>query len=134
VQQTSKGDHPVLYDAAIIDGSVIRASWAALFLRNGRKVTSYSDLGMREKVSTVVESAAPKFKSLGYAKSSAGSSEDHTYGEPEQFSATTPLGIYASVSEQVKMSKTPEDHRYVLSLREWYSPNGYSVSCPCTCL
>lgn len=46
-----------------------------------------------------------------YAENTAGRGEDHTYLDPETFSARTPLGHYQGVTEQVSMSRTPGDTR-----------------------
>lgn len=61
-----------------------------------------------------------------YAKITAGSSEEHLFLDPELFSAETPMGTYQGVKEQVQMSKTPGDYKYVLvprcsSKAEWDS-------------
>lgn len=52
-----------------------------------------------------------------YAQAMAGSSDDHTYVSPDQFSAVTPLGLYTGVTEQVVMSETPGYYRFVLEPR-----------------
>ncbi|HEY0801749.1 MAG TPA: CoA transferase [Steroidobacteraceae bacterium] len=52
-----------------------------------------------------------------YAKETAGSSDEHTYVAPEQFSAITPMGVYTGVTEQVLMSETPGQYRFVLEPR-----------------
>jgi crotonobetainyl-CoA:carnitine CoA-transferase CaiB-like acyl-CoA transferase len=52
-----------------------------------------------------------------YAAELAGSSDEHTYVEPDQFTASTPLGLYTGVTEQVAMSETPGGYRFVLEPR-----------------
>jgi crotonobetainyl-CoA:carnitine CoA-transferase CaiB-like acyl-CoA transferase len=42
-----------------------------------------------------------------WAAKTAGSAEDHRYLDPETFTATTPMGDYQGVTEQVFMSLTP---------------------------
>jgi hypothetical protein len=49
-----------------------------------------------------------------YANATAGSSDEHTYVAPDQFTAETPLGLYQGMTEQVVMSKTPGSFRTVL--------------------
>ena len=49
-----------------------------------------------------------------YANATAGSSDEHTYVAPDQFTAETPLGLYEGITEQVVMSKTPGSFRTVL--------------------
>lgn len=49
-----------------------------------------------------------------WAHATAGSSEEHTYLDPETFSAETPLGDYQGVTEQVEMSLTPGSYDPVL--------------------
>ncbi|MDF2514938.1 MAG: carnitine dehydratase [Sphingobacterium sp.] len=48
-----------------------------------------------------------------YAQAIAGSSEEHTYVAPDQFTAETPVGTYTGVTEQVEMSRTPGGYRFV---------------------
>lgn len=52
-----------------------------------------------------------------FAQSVAGSSQEHTYVAPDQFTAQTPMGIYTGVTEQVRMSRTPGGYRRVLEPR-----------------
>jgi crotonobetainyl-CoA:carnitine CoA-transferase CaiB-like acyl-CoA transferase len=52
-----------------------------------------------------------------YAQLTAGSSAEHTYVAPDQFTAVTPMGIYTGVTEQVSMSETPGRYRFVLEPR-----------------
>ncbi|WP_333779667.1 CoA transferase [Saccharopolyspora indica] len=49
-----------------------------------------------------------------YARSIAGTGEEHAYLAPETFTADTPLGRYQGVTDQVRMSATPGDYRHVL--------------------
>jgi hypothetical protein len=49
-----------------------------------------------------------------YAQATAGSSDEHTYVDPDLFTAETPLGLYQGMTEQVVMSKTPGSFRTVL--------------------
>jgi len=48
-----------------------------------------------------------------FTKAMAGSTEEHTYVAPDQFTAETPVGTYTGVTEQVVMSKTPGGYRFV---------------------
>jgi crotonobetainyl-CoA:carnitine CoA-transferase CaiB-like acyl-CoA transferase len=52
-----------------------------------------------------------------FAKATAGSSDEHKYVDPDQFSAVTPLGLYSGVTEQVEMTETPGHYRFVLEPR-----------------
>jgi crotonobetainyl-CoA:carnitine CoA-transferase CaiB-like acyl-CoA transferase len=52
-----------------------------------------------------------------FAKSVAGSSPEHTYVAPDQFTAVTPMGLYTGVTEQVAMSETPGSYRFVMEPR-----------------
>ena len=71
------------------------------------------------------------FLSLGifdkeYAGATAGSSDIHTYAEPDLFTADTPLGAYQGMTDQIVMSRTPGAFRTVLAPRgaskpEWIS-------------
>ncbi|MER5393992.1 CoA transferase [Saccharopolyspora sp. NPDC002686] len=49
-----------------------------------------------------------------YARSIAGTGEEHAYLDPETFTADTPLGHYQGVTDQVSMSETPGNYRHVL--------------------
>src|SRR5262245_42113238 len=49
-----------------------------------------------------------------YAAATAGSSDEHAYVAPDQFTAEAPLGTYQGITEQVVMSKTPGSFRTVL--------------------
>jgi len=49
-----------------------------------------------------------------WAATTAGSSGDHLYTDPETFEAHTPCGIYQGVTEQVRMSKTTGSYETVL--------------------
>ena len=51
---------------------------------------------------------------LAYAQEVAGSGGDHAYLDPETFTATTPLGDYQGVTDQVRMSGTPGGYDPVL--------------------
>src|SRR6201984_2596977 len=60
----------------------------------------------------------------GYAKATAGSTDEHTYIAPDLFTAETPLGTYQGMTDQVVMSRTPGAFRTVLvprgsSKAEW---------------
>lgn len=52
-----------------------------------------------------------------WAHRTAGSSEEHTYLDPETFVAQTPMGEYQGVTEQVEMSLTPGQYDPVLIAR-----------------
>lgn len=52
-----------------------------------------------------------------WAHRTAGSSEEHLYLDPETFTATTALGDYQGVTDQVMMSLTPGSYDPVLSPR-----------------
>jgi crotonobetainyl-CoA:carnitine CoA-transferase CaiB-like acyl-CoA transferase len=47
-----------------------------------------------------------------YAQATAGSSDEHVYVEPEQFTVETPMGTFTGVTEMVEMSKTPGHYRF----------------------
>jgi len=53
----------------------------------------------------------------GYAQATAGSSDAHTYIDPDVFSAATPMGIYKGVTEQVEMTETPGRYKFVMEPR-----------------
>lgn len=60
-----------------------------------------------------------------YAQFAAGSSAEHAYVPPDQFTADTPLGRYKGMTEQVEMSATPGFYTHVLEPRgssqpEWH--------------
>ena len=50
----------------------------------------------------------------GYARATAGSSDEHAYTAPDLFTAETPLGTYQGMTDQVVMSRTPGFFRTVL--------------------
>jgi crotonobetainyl-CoA:carnitine CoA-transferase CaiB-like acyl-CoA transferase len=52
-----------------------------------------------------------------YAHGVAGSGGEHSYFDPELFTADTPLGHYQGVTDQVRMSETPGAYRYPLTPR-----------------
>jgi len=61
-----------------------------------------------------------------YAKSTAGSTDEHRYVAPDLFTAETPLGTYQGMTDQIVMSRTPGSFRTVLNPRgsskpEWLS-------------
>ena len=58
-----------------------------------------------------------------FCKETAGSSPEHTYSDPDQFTAETPLGTYTGLTEQVEMSRTPGHYRYVLEPRGAAKPH-----------
>ncbi len=67
-----------------------------------------------------------------YARSIAGTGEQHAYLPPELFTADTPLGRYQGVTDQVQMSATPGRYRTVLVPRgsskpEWLPRAWYCV-------
>jgi crotonobetainyl-CoA:carnitine CoA-transferase CaiB-like acyl-CoA transferase len=49
-----------------------------------------------------------------YARTTAGSKDEHTLAAPELFTAETPLGTYRGMTDQVVMSRTPAAFRTVL--------------------
>jgi crotonobetainyl-CoA:carnitine CoA-transferase CaiB-like acyl-CoA transferase len=62
----------------------------------------------------------------GYARATAGSSDEHAVIAPDLFTAETPLGTYQGMTDQVVLSKTPGSFRTVLVPRgsskpEWAS-------------
>jgi crotonobetainyl-CoA:carnitine CoA-transferase CaiB-like acyl-CoA transferase len=64
----------------------------------------------------------------GYAKATAGSSDEHLSVAPDLFSAETPFGTYQGMTDQIILSRTPGAYRTVLAPRgsskpEWL-PNG----------
>jgi crotonobetainyl-CoA:carnitine CoA-transferase CaiB-like acyl-CoA transferase len=52
-----------------------------------------------------------------YAKATAGSTDEHTYVDPDLFTAETPLGSYQGMTDQIVMSRTPGSFRTVLAPR-----------------
>ena len=61
-----------------------------------------------------------------YAKSTAGSTDEHAYSAPDLFTAETPLGTYQGMTDQIVLSRTPGFFRTVLVPRgsskpEWLS-------------
>src|SRR4051794_4700575 len=50
----------------------------------------------------------------GYARVTAGSSDEHAYIAPDLFTAETPLGTYQGMTDQIVMSRTPGSFRTVL--------------------
>src|SRR5712672_4020986 len=50
----------------------------------------------------------------GYARATAGSSDEHAYIAPDLFTAETPLGTYQGMTDQVVLSRTPGSFRTVL--------------------
>ncbi|NKQ52708.1 carnitine dehydratase [Amycolatopsis sp. K13G38] len=59
-----------------------------------------------------------------YATEIAGTGEEHAYLDPETFTASTPLGEYQGVTDQVHMSRTPGRYPFTLvprgsSKAEW---------------
>ncbi|BBG02268.1 MULTISPECIES: CoA transferase [Pseudonocardia] len=65
---------------------------------------------------------------LGYAREIAGTGTEHAYPDPETFTASTPLGHYQGVTDQVRMTATPGGYRTVLvprgSSRPGWLPHG----------
>src|SRR6266487_2317728 len=49
-----------------------------------------------------------------YAQSTAGSTDEHQYAEPDLFTAETPCGTYQGMTDQVVLSRTPGAYRTVL--------------------
>jgi crotonobetainyl-CoA:carnitine CoA-transferase CaiB-like acyl-CoA transferase len=52
-----------------------------------------------------------------YARETAGSTDEHTYVDPDVFTAETPLGTYQGFTDQVVLSRTPGAFRTVLDPR-----------------
>jgi len=52
-----------------------------------------------------------------YARTTAGSTDEHTYVAPDLFAAETPLGTYQGMTDQIVMSHTPGAFRTVLAPR-----------------
>jgi hypothetical protein len=50
----------------------------------------------------------------GYARATAGSSDEHAYIPPDLFTAETPLGTYQGMTDQIVMSRTPGSFTTVL--------------------
>lgn len=50
-----------------------------------------------------------------YAKAAVGISHEHTYPDPDLFSAETPCGTYQGMTDQVILSRTPGRYQTVLS-------------------
>ncbi|SKD00511.1 CoA-transferase family III [Burkholderia sp. YR290] len=49
-----------------------------------------------------------------YARTMAGSNDEHAYVDPDPLLAETPMGFYKGVAEQVYMSRTPGHYQYPL--------------------
>jgi crotonobetainyl-CoA:carnitine CoA-transferase CaiB-like acyl-CoA transferase len=49
-----------------------------------------------------------------YAQSTAGTTDEHKYAEPDLFTAETPCGFYQGMTDQVVLSRTPGSYRTVL--------------------
>ncbi|GAB1440660.1 hypothetical protein MASR2M36_34450 [Providencia sp.] len=85
------------------------------------------------KVSVSLASTVSWLLSLGifdqeYAYKTANSNEEHAYVDPDPILAETPMGYYKGVGEQVEMTKTPGEYKYLLeplfaSKPEWDSSN-----------
>lgn len=85
------------------------------------------------KVSVSLASTVSWLLSLGifdqeYAYKTANSNEEHAYIDPDPILAETPMGYYKGVGEQVEMTKTPGEYKYLLeplfaSKPEWDSSN-----------
>src|SRR5262249_8544954 len=52
-----------------------------------------------------------------YARTTAGSTDEHTYVHPDLFAAETPLGPYQGMTDQIVRSHTPGAFRTVLAPR-----------------
>lgn len=71
------------------------------------------------KVSVSLSATVSWLLSLGifdqeYAYLIAGTDEEHKYVEPDPIIASTPVGNYKGVKEQVEMTKTPGHYKYLL--------------------
>lgn len=93
-------------------------SW---FLELGilRALMLRAENGGSYKVSVSLTRTALWMRGLGifdkeYARATAGKSPEHEYRAPETFAASTPLGLYQGVTEQVRMSRTPGNYVYPL--------------------
>jgi crotonobetainyl-CoA:carnitine CoA-transferase CaiB-like acyl-CoA transferase len=49
-----------------------------------------------------------------YARSTANSTDEHAYVDPDPILADTPLGFYRGVAEQVDMTRTPGQYKHLL--------------------
>lgn len=58
----------------------------------------------------------------GYARATAGSSDEHAYIAPDLFKAETPLGTYQGMTDQVVLSRTPGFFKTVLVPRGSSNP------------
>ena len=63
-----------------------------------------------------------------YAKSTAGSTDEHTDIFPDLFTAATPHGTYQGMTDQVVMSRTPGACRTVLLPRGSSKPEWLPIS------
>jgi crotonobetainyl-CoA:carnitine CoA-transferase CaiB-like acyl-CoA transferase len=75
---------------------------------------------------TVLWQLAQGIFDKGYARATAGSTDEHKEVAPDLFTAETPLGTYQGMTDQVVMSRTPGSFRTVLVPRgsskpEWLS-------------
>ncbi len=79
------------------------------------------------KVSVSLTSTVSWLLSLGifdqeYAYQMANLNEEHKYVLPDAIKAKTPMGNYLGVKEQVEMSKTPGNYKYLLEPLYSFSP------------
>ncbi len=104
---------PIVVVADYAAGWLATAGTLAALRRRAKEGGSY-------KVTVTLARTALWLMELGifdrdYAKAIAGSSDEHIYPDPDQFSVQTPMGLYVGVKEMVEMSKTPGDYRFPLN-------------------
>jgi crotonobetainyl-CoA:carnitine CoA-transferase CaiB-like acyl-CoA transferase len=122
----SGGDRPALPPILVVNDYIV--SWlmaAGVIEALGRRAVH----GGSYRVHVSLTRAALWILSLGvfdreYALATAGLGTEHSYLDPEVFTADTPLGHYQGVTDQVHMSRTPGHYRTVLvprgsSRRQW---------------
>jgi crotonobetainyl-CoA:carnitine CoA-transferase CaiB-like acyl-CoA transferase len=107
---------PAYTPISIIDDNMtawlLAVGITAALVRRAREGGSY-------RVHVSLTRTALWMQSLGlfdkrYARQTAGSNADHTFLNPELFTADTPLGRYQGVTDPMRMSETPGAYRHIL--------------------
>ena len=82
------------------------------------RIMYWTDRGDPPRGNTVnrapMDAAPHNIFDKAYAQATAGSTDEHTYVDPDLFTAETPLGTYQGLTDQVVMSRTPGSFRTVL--------------------
>ncbi|MCI2420770.1 CoA transferase [Saccharopolyspora sp. K220] len=110
------GETPALPPILVVNDYIV--SWL-LALGIGQALVRRATEGGSYRVHVSLTRAALWILSMGifdrdYARTIAGTGEEHAYLDPETFTAQTPLGHYQGVTEQVRMTETPGAYRHVL--------------------